>query len=60
MYTMQVGEKFCLRKRQYLQTFHFGLKSHPKLHNDDCEEFIDWYIDIAKQNGCETGMFCGD
>ena len=39
---------------------HFGLKSNSKLHNDDCEEFVDWYIEQAKKEGCETGMFCGD
>ena len=39
---------------------HFGLKSNSKIHNDDCEEFIDWYIEQAKENGCETGIFCGD
>ena len=30
------------------------------MHNDDCEEFIDWYIEQAKAAGCETGIFCGD
>ena len=30
---------------------HFGLKSNSKVHNDDCEEFIDWYIEQAKENG---------
>jgi hypothetical protein len=36
------------------------LKSNSKLHNDDCEEFVDWYIAQAKEHGCETGLFCGD
>ena len=39
---------------------HFGLKSNSKVHNEDCEEFIDWYIEQAKANGCETGIFMGD
>ena len=39
---------------------HFGLKGNSRVHNDDCEEFIDWYIEQAKANGCETGIFCGD
>lgn len=39
---------------------HFGLKSNSLLHNQDCEKFIDWVIDTAKQRGCETGMFLGD
>lgn len=39
---------------------HLGLKSNSRIHNQDCEDFVDWYIDQAKQNGCETGIFCGD
>jgi DNA repair exonuclease SbcCD nuclease subunit len=39
---------------------HFGLKSNSLQHNQDCSDFIDWFIDTAKQNGCETGMFLGD
>ena len=48
------------KKLAVFTDIHFGLKSNSKLHNDDCEEFVDWYIDLAKQHGCETGMFCGD
>lgn len=39
---------------------HFGLKGNSRVHNEDCEEFIDWYIATAKEKGCETGIFCGD
>jgi hypothetical protein len=39
---------------------HFGLKSNSLVHNQDCSDFIDWFIDTAKKNGCETGMFLGD
>jgi len=39
---------------------HFGLKSNSKQHNDDCERFIDWYIEQAKENGCDVGIFSGD
>jgi len=39
---------------------HFGLKSNSLVHNQDCEAFIDWFIDTARSNGCETGMFLGD
>ena len=39
---------------------HFGLKGNSKIHNDDCESFVNWYIDQAKANQCETGIFCGD
>jgi DNA repair exonuclease SbcCD nuclease subunit len=39
---------------------HFGLKSNSLTHNQDCEQFIDWFIETAKAQGCETGMFLGD
>ena len=30
------------------------------MHNQDCSDFIDWFIAKAKEEGCETGMFLGD
>ena len=39
---------------------HFGLKSNSLIHNQDCSDFIDWFIATAQTNGCETGMFLGD
>ena len=39
---------------------HFGLKSNSSTHNQDCEDFVDWFIAEAKEAGCETGIFLGD
>ena len=39
---------------------HFGMKGNSRVHNQDCEDFVDWFIETAKANGCETGIFCGD
>ena len=39
---------------------HFGLKSNSQVHNQDCEDFVDWYIAKAKENDCDTGIFMGD
>ena len=39
---------------------HFGLKSNSQTHNRDCEDFVDWYIAKAKEEGCDTGIFLGD
>ena len=39
---------------------HFGLKSNSSIHNQDCEDFVDWYIAKAKEEGCDTGIFLGD
>jgi DNA repair exonuclease SbcCD nuclease subunit len=39
---------------------HIGAKSNSQLHLNDCEEFVDWFIETAKQNNCETGICLGD
>jgi len=39
---------------------HFGLKSNSATHNQDCEEFVDWFITKAKEEGAETCIFLGD
>jgi DNA repair exonuclease SbcCD nuclease subunit len=39
---------------------HLGLNANSATHNQDCEDFIDWFIKTAKENGCEIGMFLGD
>ena len=48
------------KKAAVFTDIHLGLKGNSKVHNDDCERFVDWYIAQAKANGCETGIFCGD
>ena len=48
------------KKAAVFTDIHFGLKGNSRVHNDDCEEFVDWFIQQAKANGCETGIFCGD
>jgi len=39
---------------------HYGLKNNSVTHLQDCESFVDWFIDLAKKENCETGMFLGD
>ena len=39
---------------------HFGLKGNSRVHNDDCEAFVIWFIEQAKLHGCETCIFLGD
>ncbi len=39
---------------------HFGLKSNSLTHLSDCEDFVNWFINQAKINNCETGIFLGD
>lgn len=39
---------------------HYGLKQNSRQHLKDCGDFIDWFIDQAKQKGAETCIFLGD
>jgi hypothetical protein len=39
---------------------HFGLKSGSRTHNQDCEEFVNWFCETAQAEGCETAIFLGD
>lgn len=48
------------KKAALFTDIHFGLKSNSSVHNHDCEDFVDWYIAKAKEQGCETGIFLGD
>lgn len=48
------------KKAACFTDIHFGLKSNSSVHNKDCEDFVDWYIAKAKEEGCDTGIFLGD
>ena len=48
------------QKAAVFTDIHWGLKSNSLLHNTDCDKFVDWFIETAQANGCETGMFLGD
>lgn len=39
---------------------HVGLKGNSQVHLADCEEFVDWFIETAKAQGCDTAIFMGD
>lgn len=48
------------KKAAVFTDLHLGLKGNSQVHNQDCEDFIDWYIDCAQKNNCDTGICCGD
>jgi DNA repair exonuclease SbcCD nuclease subunit len=39
---------------------HVGLKSNSKIHNEDCERYVDWFIAEARARNAETCIFMGD
>jgi len=48
------------KKAAVFTDLHLGLKSNAKSHNDDCVEYVNWFIETAKYENCETVIFCGD
>lgn len=48
------------KKAAVFGDIHFGLKGGSRTHNQDCEDFVIWFCDTAKAEGCETCIFLGD
>lgn len=48
------------KKAIFFTDLHVGLKHNSKQHNDDCSEFIDWFIEEGKKRNAETCFFLGD
>ena len=48
------------KKAAVLTDIHFGLKSNSATHNDDCLNFVKWFIETAKAEGCDTCFMTGD
>jgi DNA repair exonuclease SbcCD nuclease subunit len=48
------------KKAAVFTDIHFGMKSNSLQHNQDCADFVDWFISEAKKENCETCFFLGD
>jgi DNA repair exonuclease SbcCD nuclease subunit len=48
------------KKAAVMTDIHFGMKNNSEQHNQDCIDFIEWFIQTAKKEGCETCFFLGD
>lgn len=48
------------KKVAAITDLHLGLKGNSSVHNQDCEDFIDWVIQEAKKENCDTCIFLGD
>jgi hypothetical protein len=48
------------KKAAVFTDLHFGAKSNSLQHNQDCSNYIDWFIETAKKENCETCFFLGD
>jgi DNA repair exonuclease SbcCD nuclease subunit len=48
------------KKAACFTDIHFGYKNNSREFNNDCEEFIIWFIEQSKKEGAETCIFLGD
>jgi len=48
------------KKAAVFTDIHYGNKSNSLVHNTDCINFVSWFVEKAKQEGCETCLFLGD
>ena len=48
------------KKAAFFTDIHYGLKSNSLQHNVDCDNFVNWFIEKAKKENCETCFFLGD
>lgn len=48
------------KKAAVCTDLHIGAKNNSVVHNDDCINFIKWFIEQAKLEDCDTAIICGD
>ena len=48
------------KKAAVFTDLHLGNKSNSQVHNQDCERYMDWFINLAKSNNCDIVLFLGD
>lgn len=39
---------------------HFGKKNNDRQHNQDCEDFVKWFVKMAQERDCDCVIFTGD
>jgi predicted phosphodiesterase len=48
------------KKAAVFTDIHIGLKVNSAVHNEDCLNFVKWFVKTAKEEGCDTCLFLGD
>lgn len=48
------------KKAAIFTDLHLGMKSNSGQHNQDCENYIDWFIELAKSQDVDIILFLGD
>lgn len=57
---MTKAQKQLFKNVACMTDVHFGLKHNSRRHNTDCINFLEWFIEQAKERNCETCMMLGD
>lgn len=47
-------------KAAVITDLHLGLKTNSYLHNQDCIDFLHWFVGEAQKNDCDICLFLGD
>ena len=50
----------AFKKVSCFTDIHFGLKHNARVHNNDCENFVNWFCDESVKRGADTCIFLGD
>jgi DNA repair exonuclease SbcCD nuclease subunit len=53
-----MGQLF--KKAAVFCDLHIGLKSNSDIHNQDCLNYIYWFVEEAQKNNCDICLFLGD
>ncbi len=48
------------KKAAVITDLHLGLKSNSPIHNQDCIEFLKWFVEKSLENNCDCCLFLGD
>ena len=60
MMTMKNKDFKNLKKAGIFTDIHLGRKNASEIHNSDCFEFIQWFVQKCKDNNVDHIIFCGD
>ena len=52
--------KNLFKKAAICTDLHLGLKSNSTVHNQDCLDFLFWFVEKAQENNCDCCLFLGD
>lgn len=48
------------QKAAVFTDIHFGRSNNSLVNNEDCLNFVKWFVEQAELNDCDTAIFCGD